>query len=186
MAAPTLRLRRGSGAPPTTGIAVIGEPFFDTGGNLYVATATNAFSHIGGTTYTSRVDNFLTDAVASTSPAVLTLQDQQATPGSVSLDVPSDVTTDYTLTFPAALPGTGGNYFLQVNQADGNMSFVAAGSGAASQVSTVTNSTDGTFYLTFVDSDNDPAADESVYTDCLLYTSPSPRDRQKSRMPSSA
>ena len=24
------------------------------------------------------------------------------------------------------------------------------------------------------------------YTDCLLYTSPSPRDRQKSRMPSSA
>ena len=25
-----------------------------------------------------------------------------------------------------------------------------------------------------------------VYYDCLLYTSPSPRDRQKSRMPSSA
>ena len=24
------------------------------------------------------------------------------------------------------------------------------------------------------------------YNDCLLYTSPSPRDRQKSRMPSSA
>eukprot|EP01015_Nassula_variabilis_P005245 TRINITY_DN137_c0_g1_i11.p6 TRINITY_DN137_c0_g1~~TRINITY_DN137_c0_g1_i11.p6 ORF type:complete len:120 (+),score=13.81 TRINITY_DN137_c0_g1_i11:843-1202(+) len=29
------------------------------------------------------------------------------------------------------------------------------------------------------------AASEEVYT-CLLYTSPSPRDRQKSRMPSSA
>eukprot|EP01015_Nassula_variabilis_P002474 TRINITY_DN11412_c0_g1_i2.p2 TRINITY_DN11412_c0_g1~~TRINITY_DN11412_c0_g1_i2.p2 ORF type:complete len:137 (-),score=42.79 TRINITY_DN11412_c0_g1_i2:11-421(-) len=27
---------------------------------------------------------------------------------------------------------------------------------------------------------------EAVYQDCLLYTSPSPRDRQKSRMPSSA
>ena len=27
---------------------------------------------------------------------------------------------------------------------------------------------------------------EIIYTDCLLYTSPSPRDRQKSRMPSSA
>ena len=27
---------------------------------------------------------------------------------------------------------------------------------------------------------------EDVYTFCLLYTSPSPRDRQKSRMPSSA
>ena len=26
----------------------------------------------------------------------------------------------------------------------------------------------------------------SWYIDCLLYTSPSPRDRQKSRMPSSA
>ena len=25
-----------------------------------------------------------------------------------------------------------------------------------------------------------------TYTGCLLYTSPSPRDRQKSRMPSSA
>ena len=27
---------------------------------------------------------------------------------------------------------------------------------------------------------------ESSFNDCLLYTSPSPRDRQKSRMPSSA
>ena len=27
---------------------------------------------------------------------------------------------------------------------------------------------------------------EAAYTPCLLYTSPSPRDRQKSRMPSSA
>ena len=27
---------------------------------------------------------------------------------------------------------------------------------------------------------------ENEYGDCLLYTSPSPRDRQKSRMPSSA
>ena len=26
----------------------------------------------------------------------------------------------------------------------------------------------------------------TIYSDCLLYTSPSPRDRQKSRMPSSA
>ena len=26
----------------------------------------------------------------------------------------------------------------------------------------------------------------ALYTSCLLYTSPSPRDRQKSRMPSSA
>ena len=29
-------------------------------------------------------------------------------------------------------------------------------------------------------------AENKPYKDCLLYTSPSPRDRQKSRMPSSA
>ena len=32
----------------------------------------------------------------------------------------------------------------------------------------------------------DKASDEALPLDCLLYTSPSPRDRQKSRMPSSA
>ena len=32
--------------------------------------------------------------------------------------------------------------------------------------------------------DGHPA--KGLITDCLLYTSPSPRDRQKSRMPSSA
>ena len=31
-----------------------------------------------------------------------------------------------------------------------------------------------------------PSAGETVMVSCLLYTSPSPRDRQKSRMPSSA
>ena len=34
--------------------------------------------------------------------------------------------------------------------------------------------------------DNDPKTAGDTYTSCLLYTSPSPRDRQKSRMPSSA
>ena len=33
---------------------------------------------------------------------------------------------------------------------------------------------------------NGPAYIAELYRDCLLYTSPSPRDRQKSRMPSSA
>ena len=37
------------------------------------------------------------------------------------------------------------------------------------------------------DGDGDaPAATSSPVSTCLLYTSPSPRDRQKSRMPSSA
>ena len=34
--------------------------------------------------------------------------------------------------------------------------------------------------------DNISPIDGKVFTSCLLYTSPSPRDRQKSRMPSSA
>ena len=33
---------------------------------------------------------------------------------------------------------------------------------------------------------SDSAPDFRLYAGCLLYTSPSPRDRQKSRMPSSA
>ena len=35
-------------------------------------------------------------------------------------------------------------------------------------------------------SGNGDTIDHAVDYDCLLYTSPSPRDRQKSRMPSSA
>ena len=37
-----------------------------------------------------------------------------------------------------------------------------------------------------VEQDQDPGKVEFKYKICLLYTSPSPRDRQKSRMPSSA
>ena len=52
--------------------------------------------------------------------------------------------------------------------------------------------------LEFLDEDQNAAFDVEYHTpleyteklarykDCLLYTSPSPRDRQKSRMPSSA
>ena len=34
--------------------------------------------------------------------------------------------------------------------------------------------------------DTSPRVEQTKVEDCLLYTSPSPRDRQKSRMPSSA
>ena len=54
----------------------------------------------------------------------------------------------------------------------------------------------GAHYGTYVDLDGEKTKDEkqlihqyravSHHPDCLLYTSPSPRDRQKSRMPSSA
>ena len=39
--------------------------------------------------------------------------------------------------------------------------------------------------LVFIDIDND-SCPNAIARSCLLYTSPSPRDRQKSRMPSSA
>ena len=47
----------------------------------------------------------------------------------------------------------------------------------------------GAMHLQFDNSEDgffpdDPSVD--LLNDCLLYTSPSPRDRQKSRMPSSA
>eukprot|EP01017_Pseudomicrothorax_dubius_P014136 TRINITY_DN16535_c0_g1_i4.p1 TRINITY_DN16535_c0_g1~~TRINITY_DN16535_c0_g1_i4.p1 ORF type:complete len:201 (-),score=22.54 TRINITY_DN16535_c0_g1_i4:11-613(-) len=42
------------------------------------------------------------------------------------------------------------------------------------------------FLLPLMDSQSKQYKDVEECTDCLLYTSPSPRDRQKSRMPSSA
>ena len=53
--------------------------------------------------------------------------------------------------------------------------------------------TEKTFHFTINDlvkkiskATNDKISLATVYNTCLLYTSPSPRDRQKSRMPSSA
>ena len=42
------------------------------------------------------------------------------------------------------------------------------------------------YYTLDIEASNDVANDTKLYLACLLYTSPSPRDRQKSRMPSSA
>ena len=50
-----------------------------------------------------------------------------------------------------------------------------------------TTQAEGTASLDFVQLFAEAAADlERLVPTCLLYTSPSPRDRQKSRMPSSA
>ena len=122
MAAPTLRLRRGSGAPSGS-IAVLGEPFFDTGGDLYVATGTSTFSHIGGTTYTARVDESLTAATSTTSGEV-TILSRTDQGGSVIFDVASTANTS-TYTWPDAPSGA---KVLQ-SDANGDLSWVDQTSG---------------------------------------------------------
>jgi hypothetical protein len=122
MALPRLQLRRGTGAPSGS-IAIVAEPFFDTTGqDFYVATSTNTFSKIGGSSYSARVDEFLTASVASTSTGAVVIKDAQATQNSVTIDVPSTVTTSYSFTLPA-VAGTNG-YLLQTD-GSGNTSWVA-------------------------------------------------------------
>lgn len=122
MALPRLQLRRGTGAPSGS-IAIVSEPFFDTTGqDFYVATSTNTFSKIGGSSYSARVDEFLTASVASTSTGAVVIKDAQATQNSVTIDVPSTVTTSYSFTLPSAA-GTNG-YLLQTD-GSGNTSWVA-------------------------------------------------------------
>ena len=50
----------------------------------------------------------------------------------------------------------------------------------------VSNVRVGKHITLLVDSEDESSAKKIVEEACLLYTSPSPRDRQKSRMPSSA
>ena len=68
MADPRLQLRRGTQSPSAAAVttALAGEPFFDsTNENLYLAKTGSTFTHIGGATYTSRVDAFLTAATTT-------------------------------------------------------------------------------------------------------------------------
>ena len=41
-------------------------------------------------------------------------------------------------------------------------------------------------YSSIIDNNNNDNRNDNNHNDCLLYTSPSPRDRTRSRMPSSA
>ena len=131
MAAPRLRLRRGTTAP-SGNIALVGEPFVDTTNkNFYVADGGSSFVHIGGGSYTARVDEFLTASVASTSVGSVTLKDSQATQNSVTIDVPATVTTSYNFTLPSNA-GTDG-YILKTD-GSGNTSWVQQSAGFANWV----------------------------------------------------
>ena len=68
---------------------------------------------------------------------------------------------------------------------EGAQGFIGDAGGTAGQVFTTTFNTDLIFKAFAPTSANYALNNFKLYT-CLLYTSPSPRDRQKSRIPSSA
>jgi hypothetical protein len=127
MAAPRLRLRRGTSTPVgNVTTALSGEPFFDTSAsNLYVASGASTFVHVGGTSYTARVDESLTAATATTSGEVTILARTDGSGGgSVTFDV-ADIASDSTYTWPAA-PASA--KILQTDSS-GNLSWVDQTSG---------------------------------------------------------
>ena len=80
--------------------------------------------------------------------------------------------------------GTGNKYYI-----NGEANVVLYLQEGNTYIFDTSDSTNGTHVFAFsTNPNNSPAAPYTtgVTTTCLLYTSPSPRDRQKSRMPSSA
>jgi hypothetical protein len=138
MATPRLRIRRGTSAP-TGSIALISEPFFDTtAGNFYVATATDAFAKIGGPTYTTRIDNFLTSHTGTVS-AILKLGDADNS-AQISISAPTTLAAPYTLTLPPndgdsgqVLQSDGSGGLSWVTQTSGYTSWTLAGDSGSSQ-----------------------------------------------------
>lgn len=131
MAAPRLRLRRGTAAPSGS-IALVGEPFVDTTNkNFYIADGTSSFVHIGGGTYTARVDEFLTASVASTSVGSIKIKDSQATQNYIAIDVPATVATSYNFTLP---PNGGTDGYILKTDGNGNTSWVQQAAGFANWV----------------------------------------------------
>lgn len=172
MAAPRLRLKRGSTTPEgNVTNALAGEPFVDTtGDNFYIADSASTFIHVGGSSYTSRVDSFLT-AKTTTVGDIVTLK-EGTTNGTNTIDIkaPASVTGSYDLTLPAAKPGSAGAYLLEYDQATEVLSF--APSVAGESVETQNTNTDSSFFLTFVDSNNGSASLETVFTDGELSYNP--------------
>jgi hypothetical protein len=114
MADPRLQLRRGTQSPAAANVttALAGEPFFDTtNDNLWVADGASSFVHIGGASFTTRVDNFLT-AHTGTVSAIVKIGDADNS-AQVSITAPTTLTASYTLTLPA--DDGGANQYLQTN-----------------------------------------------------------------------
>lgn len=118
MANPRLQLRRGTAAPASVPVttALAGEPFFDTtGDNFYIADSASTFVHIGGGTYTSRVDSFLTERTTTVASIVTLKEAINNGNNNVSLKAPALLASDVTFQLPNS-NGTNGFYL----KTDGN------------------------------------------------------------------
>ena len=127
MAQPRLQLRRGTQSPVTASIttALAGEPFFDTNNdNLWIADGASSFVHIGGKTYTSRIDEFLAAATTTVSGKLVLQEGTNNGTNAITIKAPDSLTGSYTLTLPAD-DGTSDNQFLKTD-GDGNLSWVTA------------------------------------------------------------
>jgi hypothetical protein len=130
MANPRLQLRRGTQSPAAANIttALSGEPFFDTSNdNLWVADGSDSFVHIGGASYTSRVDAFLTSETASVGSIVVLKESTEEGTNKVSLKAPAALAGDVTF----QLPGTNGtaDFYLKTD-GNGVTSWAAVPSGS--------------------------------------------------------
>lgn len=103
MAQPRLQLRRGTQSPVEANVttALAGEPFFDTSNdNLWVADGSSTFVHIGGASYTSRVDAFLTNETSTVGGKVVLKEGTSNGTDTVTIKSPDTLAASYTLTLP--------------------------------------------------------------------------------------
>lgn len=150
MAAPRLQLRKGTTAP-SGAIAVVAEPFVDTTNkNFYIADGTSTFMHIGGVSYTNRVDSFLTAETTTVSGKLVLKEGTTNGTDSVTIKVPDILAASYTLTLPAN--DGDASQFLQTD-GSGNLVWatVVSSINLAGDSGTDTLSTGGT--LTFTGTD---------------------------------
>jgi hypothetical protein len=116
MANPRLQLRRGTQSPAAADIttALVAEPFFDTSNdNLWIADGAASFVHIGGASYTSRVDAFLTTETASVGSIVNLYESTEEGTNKVTLKAPAALAGDVTFQLPNS-NGTA-DYFLKTD-----------------------------------------------------------------------
>ena len=76
--------------------------------------------------------------------------------------------------------------FSQIKNEHFKPAFLQAMEDARAEIDTITSNTDTPTFENTIEALEFSGQQLDRISNCLLYTSPSPRDRQKSRMPSSA